>query len=162
MEWVANCKMKKLLDSIAEEGEAEKLEMDVCHLRKLFSPPFQKVRDCILISDKNRDILEDHFDTALGMYMDKTGYEASSSETRINCFFKNKLSMKTGTKIALLVIHLWSAQLKILDPDSVFCFILSSNTERVEVRFHKKRDNESSWLNEDIESYKGAMGYTYI
>lgn len=70
--------------------------------------------------------------------------------------------MKTGTQIALLVIRLWSTQLKIIAPDSVFCFILSCNTERVEIRFHKKRSNELSWLNENIESYKEAIGYTYI
>lgn len=162
MEWIANYEMRRLLDSIADKQGLEKLEMDMYHLNKLFCPPFKKIRDCILISNKSRDILEESFDIALETYMDKTGYEASSSETQINNFFGNKLSMTTGTQIALLVIHLWSAQLKRIDPDSVFCFILSCNTERVEIRFHKKRDDELSWLNENIESYKEAIGYIFI
>lgn len=40
MEWVANHEMRRLLDSIADGEELEKLEMDMYHLRKLFCPPF--------------------------------------------------------------------------------------------------------------------------
>ena len=95
--------------------------------------------------------------------MDKTGYEASNTETRINCYFENEISMITGTQIALMVIEVWALKLKQMEPNSKFCFIMCSGEDHVEIRFHKVRNDEIKWLADDIESYKDdAVGYVVI
>ena len=87
----------------------------------------------------------------------------SNSEVRINDYFENEISMETGTLIALLVIRMWALQLKELDPNATFCLIMSSDEDRVEIRFHKLRKEEPMGVADDIESYKdGAIGYVCI
>lgn len=164
MEWIANMQMKELLNKLVDYKSTEKLKLNVNHLNELFSPSFKKVRDCIIMSKESLEILEKYFDVVMDeLYMNKTEYEATSSEVRINDYFKNKISMETGTKIALLVIKMWALQLKELDPNAIFCFIMSSDKERVEIRFHKLRDEEPKYVADDIDSYKdGAIGYVCI
>ena len=71
--------------------------------------------------------------------------------------------MMAGTQIALIAIEVWALSLKQLDPDSKFCLIMCSNEDRVEIRFHKVRDNEISWLSDNLEGYKGdAVGYVIV
>lgn len=68
-----------------------------------------------------------------------------------------------GVRVALMVIDIWSMKLKELDSESKFCFIICSDEERVELRFHKARMDERGWLADDIESYKdGAVGYVIV
>ena len=163
MEWIANLKMKQLLNRLADYESKEELRHNVKHLNELFNPPFKKVKDCILISKKDVKELENSLDSALDIYTDKTGYEVSNSEVRINDYFENEISMETGTLIALLVIRMWALQLKELDPNATFCLIMSSDEDRVEIRFHKLRKEEPMGVADDIESYKdGAIGYVCI
>ena len=122
-EWVANRNMKKLLNSISNLSIEDEFKMKLEQLKELFFPPFKQVKDCILISEKSVDKLEDTFDKAVEMHMDKTGYEASSTETQINCFFENSISMEFGVKIALIVLEVWRLQLKNMEPQSKFCLI---------------------------------------
>lgn len=162
-EWVTNRSMKKLLNSISNLSAEDEFKMRFVQLKKLFFPPFKQVKDCILISEKPVDKLEDTFDKAVEMHMDKTGYEASSTETRINCFFENSISIELGAKIALMVLEVWRLQLKNMEPQSKFCLIMFCDEDHVEIRFHKIHENEKMWLNEDLESYKdGAIGYVMI
>lgn len=161
--WTTNSKMKKLLEYISDYPNTEELQLNMQQLKVLFSPPLKRVRDCIIISDESIDKLEKTFDNAIKMYMDKTGYEASNTETRINCCFENDISMETGTQIALMVIGIWTLKLKQMEPYSKFCLIMCSNEKHVEIRFHKVRDDESTWLTEDLEGYKDeAIGYIMI
>lgn len=161
--WIANSKMQNLLEHIYTSSNIEKLELDIKQLSPLFFPPFKKVKDCVIITEKDVVQLENNFNNILQVYMDKTGYEASNTETRINDYFENEISMEAATQMALFVIEIWSLQLKILDPGSTFCFIISSDSQRVELRFHKVRTDEFGWLDNDIESYKDeAMGYVEI
>lgn len=97
------------------------------------------------------------------MYMDKTGYEASNTETCINCFFEIRISMELGTKIALMALEVWILQLKSMEAQSNFCLIMSCNEDHVEIRFHKMHENEKMWLDEELENYKdGAVGYVIV
>ncbi|MBD5542326.1 MAG: hypothetical protein HDR00_14280 [Lachnospiraceae bacterium] len=163
MEWIANTQMKQLLNRLGDYESTEKLKLNMKHLNDLFCPPFKKVKDCILISKHSVEELEKSFNSAIEVYTDKTGYEFSVSEVRISDYFKNKISMETGTKIALLVIKMWILQLKELDPNATFCLIMSSDEDRVEIRFHKLREEEPKILADDIDSYKdGAIGYVCI
>ena len=103
------------------------------------------------------------FDRAIKMYFDKTDYESSHTETRIDCHFEGEVSMMAGTQIALIALEIWALRLKQIDPDSKFCLIMCSNEDRVEIRFHKVRENEIKWLADDINSYQGgAVGYVIV
>lgn len=163
MNWIRNSQMQELIKRIEGSSDTEKLMISVEQLERLFNPPFKKVKDCIIIAEKSSQFLDKHFNKAMEMYMDKTAYEASNNETRINCFFKNEISMETGTRIALTVLENWALKLKSMDNHSNFCLIMSCDEECVEIRFHKVRREEVSWLAEDIESYTdGAVGYTIV
>ena len=161
--WVANSKMKKLLKDISDHPSVENLKFNFSDLYDLFFPRFKKVKDCIIISKKSVNGLEMFFDKAMEMYKYKICYESSCSDTRIDCYFEGKVSMMAGTQIALIAIEVWALSLKQLDPDSKFCLIMCSNEDRVEIRFHKVREDEGMLLANDLEGYKGdAVGYVIV
>ena len=161
--WVANREMKRLLKDISNNPSVESLKFNFSELYDLFFPKFKKVKDCIIISKKSVDELEMFFDRSVKACQDKTGYEVYSSETRIDCHFEGEVSMMAGTQIALIALEVWALRLKQMDPNSKFCLIMYSNEDRVEIRFHKVRDNEISWLSDNLEGYKGdAVGYVIV
>lgn len=161
--WVTNTKMKTLLNNISAYPPVEKLEMNTKSLKALFLPPFKQVRDCIIISEKSANELEANFPKAIKIHTDKTGYEAGNTETRINCCFENEISITAGIQIALMAIEIWAIRLKQMEPDSEFCFIMCSDEQHVEIRFHKLREDEIGWLSDDIEGYKDeAVGYLIL
>ena len=161
--WIANREMKKLLKDISDHPSVENLKFNFSELYDLFFPEFKKVKDCVIISKKSVNELEMFFDKAMEMYFDKTDYESSHAETRIDCHFEGEVSMMVGTQIALIALEIWALRLKQMDPDSKFCLIMCSNEDRVEIRFHKVRENEIKWLADDIDSYQGgAVGYVIV
>ena len=161
--WIANSEMKKLLKDISDHPSVENLKFNFSELYDLFFPKFKKVKDCIIISEKSVNKLEMFFDKAMEMYKYKTWYETSNTEIRIDCHFEGEVSMTAGTQIALIALEIWALRLKQIDPDSKFCLIMCSNEDRVEIRFHKVRENEIKWLADDINSYQGgAVGYVIV
>lgn len=157
--WHMNKKMRILLEDVLEYSNKEKLELNVEQLQKLFFPPFKKVKDCIIIAEESSDELERYFDNAIKMYMNKTAFEYSNTEVRMGDFFESKVSMETETQLALFAIEIWILRLKQLELNAKYCFIMSCDKERVEIRFHKVRE-EGIWLDENLENYKeGAIGY---
>ena len=161
--WIANNEMKKLLKEVSEQPSTEILKFNFSELHDLFFPKFKKVKDCVIIAEESVEELERFFYRAMEMYQDKTGYEASNTETRIDCHFEGEVSMMAGTQIALIAIEVWALSLKQLDPDSKFCLIMCSNEDRVEIRFHKVREDEGMLLADDLEGYKGdAVGYVIV
>ena len=162
--WIANREMKKLLKDISDHPSVENLKFNFSELYDLFFPEFKKVKDCVIIAEESTSELEKFFDSAMEMYFDKTDYESSNTETRIDCHFEGKVSMKAGTQIALIALEIWALRLKQIDPDSKFCLIMCSDEDHVEIRFHKIRENEIKWLADDLESYQdgGAVGYVIV
>ena len=161
--WIANSEMKKLLKDISDHPSVENLKFNFSELYDLFFPEFKKVKDCVIISKKSVNELEMFFDRAIKMYFDKTDYESSHTETRIDCHFEGKVSMMAGTQIALIALEIWALRLKQMEPDSKFCLIMYGNEDRVEIRFHKVRENEIKWLADDLEGYQGdAVGYVIV
>ena len=161
--WVANREMKKLLKDIYGHPSVENLKFNFSDLYDLFFPRFKKVKDCIIISKKSVNGLEMFFNKAMEMYKYKICYESSCSDTRIDCYFEDKISRIARTQIALITLEIWALKLKQMEPDSKFCLIMSSNEDRVEIRFHKVRENEIKWLADDINSYQGgAVGYVIV
>ncbi len=161
--WIGNKNMKELLEKVSSFPYEKEIKGDSGGVRNLLNPPLKKVKDCIIISDKSVEILETFYDKAIEMYTDKTGYEASNTETRINDFFEKNISMEEGTKIALVVLEQWGSKLKQIEPSAKFCLIISCDEECVEIRFHKMHEGEAMWLDENLENYDdGAIGYTMI
>ena len=161
--WVANREMKKLLKDIYDHPSVENLEFNFLELYDLFFPKFKKVKDCVIIAEESVDELEMYFDKVMKTYKYKTWYEVDNTETRIDCHFEGEISMMAGTQIALIALEIWALRLKQMDPDSKFCLIMCSNEDRVEIRFHKVRENEIKWLADDINSYQGgAVGYVIV
>ena len=160
---VTNKKMRQLIKKTKRYKKNVKLDITSKHLKELFDPPFKKVYDCVIITKKSSEHWETYFDAAIEMYGDKTGYEAFYNETRINDYFDNRLPVPVATKIAFMAMKIWALKLKELDPNSKFCIIICSLDKYVEIRFHKVRDDEVSWLGDDIESdKKTAVGYIYV
>ena len=162
--WVANREMKRLLKDISNNPSVENLKFNFSELYDLFFPKFKKVKDCIIISKKSVDELEMFFDRSVKACQDKTGYEVDNTETRIDCHFEGEVSMMAGTQIALIALEVWALRLKQMDPDSKFCLIMFSDEDRVEIRFHKFREDEGMILADDLESYQdgGAVGYVIV
>ena len=161
--WITNKEMRKLLKDISEHPSVENLKFNFSELYDLFFPKFKKVKDCVIIAEESVEELERFFYRAIEMYQDKTGYEASNTETRIDCHFEGEVSMMAGTQIALIALEIWALRLKQMEPDSKFCLIMSSNEDRVEIKFHKIRDNEIKWLADDLDSYhNSAVGYVIV
>ena len=161
--WVANREMKRLLKDISNNPSVESLKFNFSELYDLFFPKFKKVKDCVIIAEESVDELEMYFDKVMKTYKYKTWYEVDNTETRIDCHFESKISMIAGTQIALIALEIWALRLKQMDPDSKFCLIMCSNEDRVEIRFHKVRENEIKWLGDDIDSYQGgAVGYVIV
>ena len=161
--WIVNREMKRLLKNISDHPSVENLKFDFSELYDLFFSKFKKVKDCIIISKKSVNELEVFFDKVMEKYKYKTWYEAVNTDTRIDCYFEGKVSMMARTQIALIALEIWALRLKQIDPDSKFCLIMYSNEDRVEIRFHKVRENEIKWLADDLEGYQGdAVGYVIV
>ena len=161
--WIANKEMKKLLKDISDHPSVENLKFNFSELYDLFFPKFKKVKDCIIIAEESTNELEKFFDKVMKSYQYKICYEVDNTDTRIDCYFEDKVSMMARTQIALIALEIWALRLKQMDPDSKFCLIMSSNEDRVEIKFHKIRKNEIKWLGDDINSYKGgAVGYVIV
>ena len=121
------------------------------------------MKDCIIISKKSVNELEVFFDKVMEKYKYKTWYEAVNTDTRIDCYFEGKVSMMARTQIALIALEIWALRLKQMEPDSKFCLIMYGNEDRVEIRFHKIRENEIKWLADDLEGYQDdAVGYVIV
>ena len=161
--WIANREMKKLLKDVSNHPSVESLKFNFSELYDLFFPKFKKVKDCIIIAEESTDELEKFFDSSMEMYFDKIDYESSNTDTRIDCYFEGKVSMKARTQIALIALEIWALRLKQMDPDSKFCLIMYGNEDRVEIRFHKVREDEGMLLADDLEGYQGdAVGYVIV
>lgn len=161
MDWIANEEMKCLLEKVEKKAVKLSIEINTQQLYRLLFPPMKKVGDCILVSTKDVQELSSSINYAISTYGDKTGYEACSSETRINDFFDSAMTKEELIQIALIIIRIWNFQLKEIAPEDTFCFILCADGTDVELRFHKNRKNEVKWLSNNIESYIGtAVGYT--
>ena len=161
--WVANREMERLLKDISNNPSVESLKFNFSELYDLFFPKFKKVKDCIIIAEESTDELEKFFDSAMEMYFDKIDYESSNTDTRIDCYFEGKVSMRARTQIALIALEIWALRLKQMEPDSKFCLIMYGNEDRVEIRFHKFREDEGMLLADDLEGYQGdAVGYVIV
>jgi len=156
-----NKSMSRLLNDI-NMNEMNVLSVEMAKLNELLNPGFVSIQDCILISKKTSQELFKSFDTAVKLHTNRTRYEASNTDTRVNDFFDNDISEQEALAIGLLVIDIWGLRLKEIDPISKFFLIIACSDGYVTLRYHKVRADECNWLDEDIHSYEDAVGYIII
>ena len=160
-----NKKMEKLLN--VEGDKVDSVSFSKINIKDLLLPNFQKKYDCITIFDERSSMLtEDEFEKLIQKkYINKTNYEASHTETYLNYFMEGEsYPLKDLMDVMLIIIDVWSYQLKQMEPESRFCFAVCCDLEfeSVTMRFHKVREREPLWMGEDWESYEEPSGYIII
>ena len=104
--------------------------------------------------------LETGFEQAIKFLGGKNFYEISYTEILINSYLQTQnYTLYTVLKLTMLTIEMWKNQLKLLEPKGQFCFIISCDANRVTLRFHKVREGQPEWLNNDLEIYDQPIGY---
>lgn len=144
--------MRHLLKKANETNEYITLSTD--NMLKILNPNFIQVYDCIIIDTNNEIKAENiNFKRILSMFQDRTGYEASCNEVRINDYIDcpNKMGI---LKAAEIVMKVWEKKLVSEYPQYKFCIIFSFNEGYATLRFHVLRENEQPWLKSDLETYK--------
>ncbi|MBY8911647.1 hypothetical protein KY305_02585 [Bacillus sp. YC2] len=154
-----NDKMKKIKDTVINDlSYAKKTELS--SLEKVISPNIVKIDDCFILDLENElsNTQSINWDRILKMYGDKTGYEASCNELRVNdCLDNENLSEDEVLIYAFHVMDGWEHQLNESFPEHKFILILTVDEGYATLRFYKFREEESSWLNEDIEKNGEAV-----
>jgi len=157
---IMNTEMKRMIGRVELIKRNEHIiRLNLEGLNKLFCPQFVNVHDCIIISDKPILLSDKQFLKVIKMHNDKTGYETCNTDTRVNDYIVDEISDLEALAIAFMTIDIWSNKLKMLEPNSKFCFIIDCNDGYVTLRFHKVRAEESGWLCNDIDSYTEPIGY---
>lgn len=154
-----NTQMEKILLSSNKQDNKTMLKTEVESLIKLFNQPFQKVYDCIIISDDEIDLTREKFDKMIVSFLDCSGFEYAESEIRINDYIQNIRSAEVGVQIALIVIEFWYVKLREIDSQSKFGFIISCDKEYVTLRYHKVRKNDIEVLDENFEDFNQPIYY---
>lgn len=146
-----NKNMKNLLKEMKKE-ELVKINPD--KLSKIMIPNFKEVYDCIII-DMNNEIKEENinFKRILSMFGDRTGYEASCNEIRINDYIDYSDEFAV-IQLGQIIMDIWKYKLKTEYPKYRFCIILSFNEGYVTLRCHVVRENESLWLKDNLDEYE--------
>lgn len=148
-------KTNKNMTSLLEKVEmTEKIiQINATELTKIMFPTFKEVYNCIVV-DMNDEIKEENinFKRILSMFGDKTGYEASCNEIRINNYI-DCLDDVTVIQFGKIIMDAWKYKLKSEYPKYKFCIILSINKGYGIIRFHVIREDESQWLTNDLDEY---------
>ncbi len=156
-----NNNMKVLLDKLESEKE-NSIEVNVRELDKIILPNLVKINDCIII-DMNNRFKEKNIDlkVVLDRFGDRTGYEASCNEVRINDYIISE-DYFGSVRLGKMIMEIWKNKLKLEYPKDKFCIILSADGSYVTLRFYKIRKDESPWLNEDnLEGYEDEVIMIY-
>ncbi|WOC56480.1 hypothetical protein [Bacillus halotolerans] len=149
-----NKNMKRLKERLEDLSNTNKV--DLSNLKDIISPNIVKVDDCFILDleDELTDNPTINWNRILKMYGDKTGYEASCNELRINDYLDySDLSGEEILFYALQVVDGWEHHLKEKFPEHKFVVIISIDEGFATIRFYKYREKESSWLKADIEEY---------
>lgn len=119
-------------------------------------PEFCEIKGFVLLK-KDKDIYEDlDVDRILSFYHDRTGFEASYNELRIEDYFDWCIGKPIeGLAMAVKLSEIWGCKLKKDFPNYKFCIIIGYDDSFTTIRFHKFRDDEYSWISiDDLDDYK--------
>ncbi|MDA1476423.1 hypothetical protein [Bacillus changyiensis] len=148
-----NINMKKLKDKLCNDLNAIK-NIDVSQIENIKTPNIVESGECFILDIKNNlDTENINWERVMKFHRDKTGYEASCNELRVNDYIQNT-DETTVLLYAFQTMDGWEKQLKDRFPQHKFILILSYDQGYATLRFHKKREDESNWLSADLEKYK--------
>lgn len=151
-----NTEMKNILERINSNRKTKGVTIDLNTCKQFLSPDFLELEGCVLLNIFSIQVPKKiNIEAILNVYGDRTGYEASRNELRVNDYLeipKNKEYYLV--EVALQLLEVWGLKLKAKFPESKFCFIVSYNEGYVTIRFHKIRQNEMNWLADDLEEYE--------
>lgn len=140
----------------AKIKKEEVIKINTDNLSKIMIPNFKEVHGCIIIDMNNEIKVENvNFKRILSMSIDRTGYEASRNEIRINDYIDYSDEVAV-LQLAEIIMDTWKYKLKTQYPQYRFCIILSFSKGYATMRFHVIRENESQWLDADLDKYKNA------
>ena len=132
-------------------GECAEDEDNYClELVREISASTKLIHDC-LVYDKENEIDENkiNFNKLLEMYGDKTGYEVSCNEIRIEkeliskshfFFLVNELDRELEEKFSRKVV-----------------IYIQELEDSFDLRFHSLRENEKKWLSENLDEYDNPI-----
>lgn len=146
-----NKKMKELLKQAEKINDCVKMTTD--NMTKLFNPHIVEVHDSVIL-DLDREIEPEkiNFERILLMFQDRTGYEASCNEIRINDYV-DCIEEIAILKTAITIMNIWKNCLLLEYSQYRFCLILNFSEGYATLRFHVLREDEHPWLKSDIEEY---------
>lgn len=125
------------------------------NLDRLFNIQMQDIFDCILIiDDEEIELTQEQFVEVIKMYGDKTGYEVSNNELRVIDYSDTILTEEEQYLLGKSLILDLSHKIR---PKMVYYF--SFDNDALTIRFHKFREEEGLWINEEIEEYNEPLGY---
>jgi len=153
-----NRKMQNLLDTVA--SKSYDVQMSEIISKDILHPKVKKIYECILV-DLNDELAEEkiNLERVLRFHGDRTGYEASINETRVNDYLlDNNYNEGELALIGSAIVEYWKKMLNVKFPKYDFVFIMVIREGYLTLRFYTKRENESEWLSKDIESYNEAVG----
>lgn len=127
-------------------------------LDKIKDPHIVTVNDCFILDiDHSLMVDEINWGKVLAFFGDYTGYESSCNEIRIDDFLPCDLDSDRLLQISLQVMDRWVETLKLSYPENSFIVILSCDLDHATLRFHKWREGEGVWMNEDLEQFEEAV-----
>lgn len=159
----ANSKMNYIIKNTFLSEESDN-NISLRNLLRLLQPNIKNIYDCLIIDNENEiEIEKIDIDKILQIYGDRTGYEASCNEIRINDYINGEnIDFRKVLDLGFKTLDIWCNILKKDYPYNEFCLIISCDKESVTLRFHKVRHNESMWLSENLEGYEEAVAFKII
>ncbi|GLC30954.1 hypothetical protein [Clostridium omnivorum] len=119
-------------------------------------PEFYEIKGFVLLK-KHKDTVEElDEDKIISVYYDRTGFEASYNEFRIEDYFDWCIGKPMeGLALAVKLSEIWECKLKRDFPNYKFHIIMGFDGNYTTIRFHKFRDEEGSWIAlDDLDDYK--------
>lgn len=119
-------------------------------------PDFFEVKGFVLLKKDNDTFKELDENKILSIHYDRTGFESSYNEFRIEDYFDWCIGKPMeGLALAVKLSEIWEYKLKKDFPTYKFHIIIGFDGDFTTIRFHKLRDEESSWIALDnLEEFK--------
>ena len=163
-----NYKMQvnKKMESLLKDAKVYKSndKINVFDLLLIMNPKIKNINGCLIVD--NEDEISSNiinFQRIINAFGDRTGYEASCNEFRVNdILLGDDNDLNNILILSENIINNWCFKFKVNYPDKKFCIILSVDENNVTIRFHQIWEDESLWIKENIETYSQPIGYTII
>lgn len=148
---------KKIL-AIAEKSKStteNSVTFSLKNLNNLFNIRIQNVFDCIILVDEEEVVLSsEQFEKVIKRNQDKTGYEAANNELRIIDYSKSLLTEEEQYLIGKILIENLDNRIS-----GKVVYYFGFNQGILTLRFHKFREEDGFWTNENVEEYNEPLGY---